>query len=230
MSEIIDKLLDNAQVWQASQQKRKTRADAEATGFRLLDEHLPGAGWPRGAITECLIPNCGIGELQLILPMLRKVSRDGLTAFWIDAPHTPYAPALARAEVDITRLVQVHTQSREDQLWTLENCLRSTTTGLVMVWLDTIKRSDIRRIQLAAEAGDSLCILFRDASHAQEHSPAALRLKLAPEDDWKLQTAIIKRRGGWPVADLKVPIPPVVNLPRSRTAEVIQGPWPPKQD
>ncbi|WP_148862468.1 translesion DNA synthesis-associated protein ImuA [Marinobacter fonticola] len=230
MSEIIDKLLDSAQVWQASQQKRQTRTDAAATGFHLLDEYLPGAGWPRGAMIECLIPHCGIGELQLILPVLRKLTREGLTAFWIDAPHIPYAPALARAEVDIAHIVQVHTQSREDQLWTLENCLRSSTTGLVMVWLDSIKRSEIRRIQLAAEAGDSLCILFRDTSHAQEHSPAALRLKLAPEDGWKLQTDILKRRGGWPVADLKLSIPPVVDLPRSRTAEIIQGPWSQRQD
>ncbi|MGP4845957.1 translesion DNA synthesis-associated protein ImuA [Marinobacter sp. 1Y8] len=225
MSNIIDTLISDARVWQASQHKQTT-APAESTGFALLDDHLPGQGWPRGALIECMPEALGIGELQLMLPTIKRLTCTQQAVFWIDPPHIPYAPALSRAGVDLTRIIQVSTQSRQDHLWTLENCLRSSATGLVIAWPNQLKRSDIRRIQLAAESGDSLCILFRDARHADNSSPAALRLKLAASDSQHIQTDILKRRGGWPVQALKIPITPVVNIPNTTTAQVIQGPWP----
>ena len=45
-------------------------APAVPTGFRALDRELPGGGWPRGALTEILGSQEGIGELQLVLPAL----------------------------------------------------------------------------------------------------------------------------------------------------------------
>lgn len=226
MSDLLDKLIDNAQVWQASRQRQAVRPGAESTGYAALDAYLPGGGWPRGAMIECLTDAPGIGELRLMLPALQRMTRAGQTVFWIDAPHIPYAPALARADVDIRQLITIQTQSREDQLWTLENCLRSPGTGLAMVWLDSARRSDIRRIQLAAEAGNSLCILFRHSRHADQQSPAALRLQLTPgENDGQLCPDILKRRGGWPVSDLQLAIPPVVTQRPEPASNVIQGPW-----
>ncbi|WP_165854858.1 translesion DNA synthesis-associated protein ImuA [Marinobacter sp. JSM 1782161] len=228
MREILDQLLDNARIWQASRHQQVLGAAAESTGFAALDAQLPGGGWPRGALIECLTPAPGIGELRLLLPALCRLSRAGQTVFWIDPPHTPYAPALARAQVELNQVVSMQTQSREDRLWALENCLRSHTTGLAMIWLDTARRSDIRRIQLAAEAGDNLCVLFRDARYADQSSPAALRLQLTPLANGQLQANILKRRGGWPVDGLTLPLAPVAPAQDAEAlpGNVIRGPWP----
>ena len=53
----------------------------------------------------------------------------------------------------------------------------------------------LRRLQVAAETGQCLGFAFRDARHADNPSPAALRLLLAPG-----QIRVLKCRGGNPSA------------------------------
>jgi len=55
----------------------------------------------------------------------------------------------------------------------------------------------LRRLQLAAEAGDALGVLFRPRHFVQRPSAAALRIQLAPGIDGGLSVSILKRRGGW---------------------------------
>lgn len=227
MNHLLDDLLNDARVWQASQHQQTAQNSANSlnTGFSELDTHLAGHGWPRGALIECLPEHYGIGELQLFLPTLQQLTGSGQAVFWIDPPMTPYAPALARAGVQVSQVIDIQTKSREDHLWSLENCLRSPATGLVMAWPGTIRRSDIRRLQLAAEAGNSLCVLFREPRHADNSSPAALRLQLSAGGNDCLHTDILKRRGGWPVQGLRLAITPVVDTPANPGLRVIQGPW-----
>ncbi len=63
-------------------------------------------------------------------------------------------------------------------LWALEQALRCPTVGAVLGWPGQIIDKNIRRLQLAAEAGGCLGILYRPAAAAHETSPAALRLQL----------------------------------------------------
>lgn len=42
------------------------------TGHSRLDAVLPGGGWPRGALTEFLLPHPGVGELGLLLPLKKQ--------------------------------------------------------------------------------------------------------------------------------------------------------------
>ena len=46
-----------------------------------------------------------------------------------------------------------------------------------MAWPGRLASRDIRRLQLAAEAGDNVCVLFRERRFADQNSPAALRLE-----------------------------------------------------
>ena len=64
----------------------------------------------------------------------------------------------------------------------------------------------MRRLQLAAEAGGSLGILYRPAEAVREHSPAALRLRLAPTRAG-LTVEIHKCRGGRAGTRLQLPLP-----------------------
>lgn len=228
MSDLLNSLLDDARLWRGHRQSATVLAP-EQTGFGDLDRQLGGLGWPRGALSECLLDAPGIGELQLTLPLLRRMTGRRQAVFWVNPPMTPYAPALAREKVDLDQLVVVQTETHPDLLWTLENCLRSPVTGLVMAWPETMAARDIRRLQLAAEAGQSICILFRNRRQASQSSPAALRLELLPDNQLGLRVNILKRRGGWPGQGCTLPLQARAGQPVPTADTVVHGPWPDHQ-
>src|SRR3954471_1956885 len=96
------------------------------SGFAALDAELPGAGWPRQALTELLADGAGIGELQLILPALAALTATGRRVVLVAPPHVPYAPVLAAAGIDLVNLLVVRAaERRRDALWAAEHALRS---------------------------------------------------------------------------------------------------------
>ena len=68
-----------------------------STGYPTLDAILPGRGWPRNALLEIISPQWGMGELQLLLPLMRAVVAQGQWILWVSPPYLPYAPALVQA-------------------------------------------------------------------------------------------------------------------------------------
>jgi len=225
MNELLSALKQSARIWQGHQSAH-TSQPAESTGYQALDNQLGGLGWPRGALSECLLDTPGIGELHLLLPLMQRLTHSGKTVFWLNPPHIPYAPALVREGVDLDQVVVIHTRDSGDFLWTLENCLRSPVTGLVMAWPGKLALRDVRRLQLAAEAGSNVCVLFRERCHAAQNSPAALRLELQPDANQCLQVQVLKRRGSWPGQRCELPLPQRAGLAAAEANRVVQGPWP----
>lgn len=226
MSELLTTLLQDARVWQGHRQHTTITQPAEATGYQALDNQLGGLGWPRGALSECLLDVCGIGELQLVLPLMKRMASSGRTVFWLNPPSTPYAPALAREGVELDNVVVIHTSDAADFLWTLENCLRSPVTGLVLAWPGKLASRDVRRLQLASEAGHNVCVLFRERHHAEQNSPAALRLELMPADQQGLRINILKRRGSWPGQRCTLAMAHRADIGVQESPRVVSGPWP----
>jgi len=233
MSALLDQLMQSARVWQASRQV-SVSAPTEPTGYSALDQVLTGNGWPRGALTELLLPQAGSGELALLLPLMQQLSRRDRTILLIDPPHMPYLPALQRDGVTTRQIMIARTGSMADFLWTYEQALRSGACDLVTGWPGRLRPANIRRLQLAAESSASIAILLRDASLRDASSPAALRLLLAPAPR-KLYVEVIKRRGGW-VPGAAIPLtPPHLSrwLPaatpssgaKKQVDTVINGPW-----
>jgi hypothetical protein len=225
MNELLSALKQSARIWQGHQPAH-TRQPAESTGYQALDNQLGGLGWPRGALSECLLDTPGIGELHLLLPLMQRLTHSGKTVFWLNPPHIPYAPALVREGVDLDQVVVIHTKDSGDFLWTLENCLRSPVTGLVMAWPGKLALRDVRRLQLAAEAGSNVCVLFRERCHAAQNSPAALRLELQPNANQCLHVKILKRRGSWPGQHCELPLPQRAGLAAAETSRMVKGSWP----
>lgn len=225
MSELLNTLMQDARVWQGHRPVQTTRS-AESTGYQVLDNQLGGLGWPRGALSECLLEAPGIGELHLLLPLMQRLSSGGKAVFWVNPPHTPYAPALAREQVNLDQVVLIHTEDPGDLLWTLENCLRSPVTGLVMAWPGKLAARDLRRLQLAAEAGSNVCVLFRERRYAGQNSPAALRLELEPGDQQALKVNVLKRRGSWPGQRCSLTMAHRADLSNQEAPRIVQGPWP----
>jgi hypothetical protein len=64
--------------------------------------------------------------------------------------------------------------------WAFEQTLGSGACDAVLAWLRQPKARDLRRLQLAAERGRTLGVLFRPRRAAGEASAAVLRLGLEP--------------------------------------------------
>ena len=69
MSAALEQLRRHPSIWR----RQAPPASALTTGFPALDEVLPDAGWPMGALTEILVSREGVGELRLVLPALAEL-------------------------------------------------------------------------------------------------------------------------------------------------------------
>jgi hypothetical protein len=165
------------------------------SGFPELDANLPGGGWPSGAIAELMSDAIGIGELGLLMPALSNLARTGRYIAWIAPPYLPYAPALAQRGLPLERILLIQTQTLQQSLWATEQALRCPAIGAVLSWPAYIVDKNVRRLQLAAEAGGSLGFLYRPPQAALESSPAALRLRLHAASEG-IVIEIQKSRGG----------------------------------
>ena len=65
-------------------------------------------------------------------------------------------------------------------MWAFEQTLGSGACDAVLGWLQLVRARDIRRLQLAAERGRTLGVLFRPRRAAREASAAVLRLSVEP--------------------------------------------------
>ena len=166
----------------------------EPSGVTELDAVLPNGGWPVGAIIELMPLSTGIGEFRLLMPILARLTRTERHVALIRTPYIPFAPALTQQGVQLDRLLIIDASSEEDTLWAFEQTLRCKSFGAVVAWPNVVKDREVRRLQLAAEAGRSIGFLYRSPAAALESSPAAVRLKLRATESG-LQIDILKCRG-----------------------------------
>ncbi|HQW81431.1 MAG: translesion DNA synthesis-associated protein ImuA [Rhodanobacteraceae bacterium] len=188
MAATIESLLARADVWRAGE--RHATTPTLASGHRELDAVLPGGGWPLQALTEICHARPGLGELSLMLPAFARAMDEQRWLLFVSAPHRPYAPALAAAGIDLERFAHLRCTTTEQALWAAEQALRSGVCGALALWLGHCDANALRRLQLAAEVGRSLAVLYRPLAHADQASPAALRIALDGE-----HLRIVKCRG-----------------------------------
>ncbi|HLS81651.1 MAG TPA: translesion DNA synthesis-associated protein ImuA [Steroidobacter sp.] len=166
------------------------------SGVQALDAALPGGGWRSGGLVEVMTTQTGIGEMRLVTPALAQLTRADRYVAFVSPPFVPFAPALIQQGVRLERLLIVRAQRRRDVLWSLEQTLRCRSFGAVLGWPETLHDRDVRRLQLAAEAGGAVGFLYRPAAAARAASPAAVRLVLRAQPDGRLNIEILKCRGG----------------------------------
>jgi len=166
-----------------------------ATGFAPLDAQLPGGGLPRSGLVEVLHASRGIGEISLLLGALRQVAAEGRAIAWIQPPHFPYAPALASHGMPLEACLVVRPATPEEALWSVDQALRSGACGAALFWLpEKTDYAALRRLQMAAEAGRCLAVLFRSSAAASQSTPAHLRIALSASEG-RLLVTLPKRRG-----------------------------------
>ncbi|GAA5526112.1 hypothetical protein Maes01_02706 [Microbulbifer aestuariivivens] len=175
------------------------------SGYPTLDAALKGNGWPRGAMTEILMDQSDNGELALLLPALAAITQSGQMVTLVNPPFIPHAPTLAAAGIRLEKLLILHPRSQRDELWAMEQTLQSGCCGALLSWQSGRQAADrdLRRLQQAARDGHCAHFYFRPSSCAQ--SPAALRLRLAVDDE-QLHVQLLKRHGGPAGQRLRLPL------------------------
>ena len=201
----LEGLLGTHRVWKGrNTQVDVAEAPAQPTGHAELDQALPSGGWPAGALSEILIPFTGCGELQLLWPTLARLTQAAERVVLVAPPFIPNPQAWLAAGVDLGWMTLVRAQGKE-ALWAAEQCLRSGSCAAVLCWAGQADDRALRRLQVAAEAGQALGFIVRGNQAAANPSPAALRLAISLEPaGWN----ILKCRGGLPPAR---PIPWMAN-------------------
>ena len=186
----LARLLEHPAIWRG---RSTARLEVLPSGFAALDESLPAGGWPRSGLIEILIARFGSGELSLLLPALAALTRAASARWcvWVAPPLMPFAPALVAQGVVLDRVAVV---GGERPLWAFEQVLGSGACDAALAWGGRPQPRDIRRLQLAAERGRTLGVLFRPRRVAREASAAALRLGVESSPGG-VRVTLLKGRG-----------------------------------
>lgn len=173
------------------------RKKSISTGISALDRQLHWKGWPLHCSSELLCENWGVGELSLLVPALKQISKQRGKIAWINPPYIPYPPALAAMGINPEQCLVLHSKSKE-QWWAAEQTLSSSAFAVVLSWFSqqTNSITPYRRLQAAAEKGQCLHFHFRPGTVRMHASPAKLRLYLQIKNS-RLDIEILKQPGGW---------------------------------
>ncbi|MEZ5653895.1 MAG: translesion DNA synthesis-associated protein ImuA [Burkholderiaceae bacterium] len=206
-------------VWRASRLASPV-VTAMDSGFARLNAELPGGGWPASVLTELITRESGIGELRLLVPLLRRLTRERKVVVLLAPPLLPYAPALASFGIDLDYLLMIEANNPADRLWAVEQTLASASFGALLAWLPErrTRPEHLRCMQLAAQGASGPVFLFRELAAQFDVSPAPLRLLLLPRPAEQLSVQILKRRG--PV----MAMPMMLDLPRPLAAIHLRAP------
>ena len=79
---MLQELLNTGKVWRASGTDIPWSSEYPS-GFTKLDERLQSNGWPNGGVIEILHEQHGIGELNLLMPLVARLSQDEHYCAWI---------------------------------------------------------------------------------------------------------------------------------------------------
>lgn len=201
---MLDTLLQQLPgVWRAAS-LASTQSGAVSTGYAQLDAAM-GGGWPRPALIELLCDQWGIGELQLLVPLIRRLSQESTPlVLWLNPPHAPHALALAQHGLDPSWHWTSNELKPRDTLWAMEQALRSGACGLVIAWAARTSMASLRRLKLAAATGRCMGVLFRPTREATWPSTANVRAELHGHGSY-LHVGLRKVQGYLP-ASIMIPL------------------------
>jgi len=201
----LEELLAHPGLWRGRAPGGPAAAPVRPSGFAQLDEALRG-GWPRGRLIELIGGPFGCGETRLLLPVLAACAAEGLRIVLVAPPTVPWIPGWRQLGVDPERLLLVRAANGDDAVWSCEQVLRQPGTGVLLTWLREPGTAALRRLRLAAAAGNACGFVYRPPRAEQQPSPAHLRVRWQAAAD-HLRLEILKHDGGWTPRDRPVAIP-----------------------
>jgi protein ImuA len=195
--------LDFPGVWRANE-LAVSRTATYPTGFDHFDNELPGKGWPRSALIELLLQQAGIGEMQLLKPVLTGLSKTQKIVL-VQPPYLPQAMACKSWGLQMNNLFWIKTTNAADGLWATEQILKNGSCGAVILWQANVRTESLRRLHLAAQSTNTWLWLMRPLAANMDASPAQLRIALKPAPGG-VALNIVKRRGPHAAQLLFIPL------------------------
>jgi recombination protein RecA len=206
-------------------------------GWGKLDEALPDAGLPRGAVVELAAPYglarassialAACASAQAEAQLRGGVETAGAWCAWLDPSLTLFAPAVARAGVDLERLLIVQ-PPLEDVARVAVKVASSGVFAVVVVDLAGVpgKRAtlrldrfanSVRRLAMAVEESETTVVLLTDA-HAPRATPlpVALRIEVDRAVEDVLMVRIAKDRRGRVAPATAIALPGATAAPDPR--------------
>lgn len=172
---------------------------AISTGCSPIDELLPQGGLLPGTLVEWLSEHPGSGAGMLAMMSARQACSEGKVLVIMDRARQFYPPAITAWGIDLERLLVLRPESESDELWALDQVLRSPSVGAVWAPLARIDVREFRRLQLAAESGGTIGLLIRPAHVRFEPSWAETQFFVHPTASptgWRFNVEVTRSRGG----------------------------------
>jgi hypothetical protein len=179
-SRLIEELRRQVGQWEVSSLSEEAAFSSSIPG---LDRLLPGGRLRYGMLIEWLSGLARSGAATLSLLAAREACRPGGVLVVIDRQQMFYPPAAAGWGIDLNRLLIVHPQSAQDELWAAVQSLRSPAVAAMWAMIGRLDSRAFRRLQLAAQAGRTLGLLLRPAYVRDQPSWADVRLEVAGEGE-----------------------------------------------
>jgi hypothetical protein len=111
----------------------------------------------------------------------------------VDADRQFYFPGAVRLGLELGRSIVVRPGSRRDAYQAIVQSLRSSAVGAVVSCQERLSMRQLRRLQLAAEAGGGVAILLRPAAALRDLSCASVRLLVSPCPSLPRRAAAVSR-------------------------------------
>lgn len=184
-----------------------------STGVTAVDRLLPQRGLQSGMLVEWVADGPGSGASLLPVAALKNLQHTGGAIVVIDREGHFYPPAASAWGIDLQHTIVIRPTTEADELWAIDQALRSPDVAAVLAWPERIDSFTFRRLQLAAEASGAIGLLVRPKRAQQEPSWAAARLLVSPlpssanvteweesnpPDCWKLNVSVLRSRRGRP--------------------------------
>lgn len=204
-----------------------------SSGCPALDRWLPDRGFRPGSLVEWIAATPGCGASLLALTAVRKRQQGGGVAAVIDRGRKFYPPAAAAWGIDLATTLIIRPKNHSDELWAIDQALRSRQLTAVIAWPETVDSYAFRRLQLAVEESGTLGLLVRDAAARREPTWAHVRMLIdsreaagatstakesianeatangsTAKEAWQLHVELLRCRGGFARGDLHLQIDP----------------------
>ena len=186
---LIESILNSRNdIWRLGDETTKNR-DVYRSGLKKLDNFLPGGGWPRIGLIEIIVKHYGLGELQILMPLMRNLTTHDKLLLWICPPYKICTSTLIKAGIDIEKLLIINSEVRtKDALWAAEQALQTQEFGIVLLWRNDVTRSALHRLLLATKNNKTLGVLFKRKKTEDSQSSMVLKLEHPTGDELKTRT------------------------------------------
>ncbi len=192
MNHILETLLNKRSIWQGRYTPKPEAASC--SGYAELDQQLQG-GIPKQGVID-LQSDMGIGELRLLLPYLRDRHKEQRILVYIAPPMLINGEMLSAYGIQLSRVLIIQSKTEQENLWSAEQCLKSGCCHSVLLWQKQLQIHQVKRLQLAAQKGGALQVLFRPLLHHAIPLPTTLSLQLDTQPQG-VKVTVNKRKGGW---------------------------------